>query len=74
MSAATWRSEARSLIDTPVASPHVLGVQGRYFVIALPLAAIFMASLINLELPRGVPALIAITGSTIAGVTSGTRC
>src|SRR5258706_7067189 len=58
------------LTYTPVASPHVLGVQGRYFVIALPMAAIFMASLINLELPRGVPALIAITGSMIAGVTS----
>jgi len=58
------------LTYTPVASPHVLGVQGRYFVIALPMAAIFMASLINLELPRGVPALVAITGSIIAGVTS----
>jgi len=58
------------LTYTPVASPHVLGVQGRYFVIALPMAAIFMASLINLELPRGVRALIAITGSMIAGVTS----
>ena len=58
------------LTYTPVTSPHVLGVQGRYFVIALPMAAIFMASLINLELPRGVPALIAITGSIIAGVTS----
>lgn len=58
------------LTYTPVASPHVLGVQGRYFVIALPMAAIFMASLTNLELPRGVPALVAITGSMIAGVTS----
>jgi hypothetical protein len=58
------------LTYTPVASPHVLGVQGRYFVIALPIAAIFMASLINLELLRGVPALVAITGSMIAGVTS----
>src|SRR5215207_8326405 len=58
------------LTYTSVASPHVLGVQGRYFVIALPVAAIFMASLINLELPRGVPALVAITGSMIAGVTS----
>ena len=58
------------LTYTPVASPHVLGVQGRYFVIALPMAAIFMASLINLELPRGVAALVAITGSMIAGVTS----
>jgi len=34
------------------------------------MAAIFMASLINLELPRGVPGLVAITGSLIAGVTS----
>ena len=58
------------LTYTPVASPHVLGVQGRYFVIALPMAAIFMASLINLELPCGVPALVAITGSMIVGVTS----
>jgi hypothetical protein len=57
------------LTYTPVASPHVLGVQGRYFVIALPMAAIFIAALINLELPRGVPALIGITSSLIAGVT-----
>jgi hypothetical protein len=58
------------LTYTPVDSPHVLGVQGRYFVIALPMAAIFMASLINLELPRGAPALIGITGSMIAGITT----
>jgi hypothetical protein len=58
------------LTYTPVDSPHVLGVQGRYFVIALPTAAIFMASLINLELPRGTPALIGITGSMIAGITT----
>jgi hypothetical protein len=58
------------LTYTPVDSPHVLGVQGRYFVIALPMAAIFMASLINLELPRGAPALVGITGSMIAGITT----
>jgi Predicted membrane protein (DUF2142) len=58
------------LTYTPVESPHVLGVQGRYFVIALPVAAIFLASLINLELPRGIPALIGITGSLIAGITT----
>jgi hypothetical protein len=33
-------------------------------------AAIFLASLINLELPRGIPALIAMTGSLIAGITT----
>jgi hypothetical protein len=58
------------LTYTPIASPHVLGVQGRYFVIALPMAAIFMASLLSFELPRGVPALVAIAGSMIAGVMS----
>ena len=47
------------LTYTPVNSPHVLGVRGRYFDIALPMAAILMASLINLELPRGMPPLIA---------------
>jgi uncharacterized membrane protein len=58
------------LTYTPVESPHVLGVQGRYFIIALPVTAIFMASLINLELPRGTPVLIGITGSMIAGITT----
>jgi uncharacterized membrane protein len=58
------------LTYTPVASPYVLGVQGRYFVIVLPVAAIFIAALVNRELPRGMPALIAITGSMIAGITS----
>jgi uncharacterized membrane protein len=58
------------LTYTPLDSPHVLGVQGRYFVIALPAAAIFLAALINLELPRGTPALIGITGSMIAGITT----
>jgi predicted membrane protein DUF2142 len=58
------------LTYTPIDSPHVLGVQGRYFVIALPVTAIFLASLINLELPRGTPALIGITGSLIAGITT----
>jgi uncharacterized membrane protein len=58
------------LTYTPVDSPHVVGVQGRYFVIALPVAAIFLTSLIDLELPRGTPALIGIAGSMIAEITT----
>jgi len=58
------------LTYTPLDSPHVLGVQGRYFVSALPVDAIFLSSLINLELPSGTPALIGITGSLIAGITT----
>ena len=56
------------LIYTPLNVDNVRGVQGRYFVIALPVAAIFIAGLINLELPRGMPAAIAIAGSMISGV------
>jgi uncharacterized membrane protein len=55
------------LIYTPLNVDHVRGVQGRYFVIALPVAAIFMAGLINRELPRGMSAAFAIAGSLISG-------
>ena len=58
------------LTYTPVTIDHVRGVQGRYFVIALPMAAIFLASLINVGLSRGVLATVAITGSLLSGITS----
>ncbi len=55
---------------TPLDVDHVRGVQGRYFVIALPLTAIFIAAVINRGLPEGTPAAIAIAGSIIAGITT----
>jgi hypothetical protein len=58
------------LTYTPVAIDHVRGVQGRYFVIALPMTAIFLASLINVELPGGVLATVAIAGSLLSGIVS----
>jgi uncharacterized membrane protein len=58
------------LTYTPINIDHVRGVQGRYFVIALPIAAIFLASMINVDLPRGVLATTAITGSLLSGITS----
>src|SRR5262245_43297193 len=58
------------LIYTPIDTDHVRGVQGRYFVVALPVTAIFIAAVVNRELPRGMPAAIAITGSMIAGITT----
>ena len=58
------------LTYTPLNIDHVRGVQGRYFVIALPMAAIFLASMINVDLPRGVLATTAITGSLLSGITS----
>jgi len=55
-------------VYTPIDTDHVRGVQGRYFVIALPVGAVFIAALVNCELPRGLPAAIAIAGSIIATV------
>jgi uncharacterized membrane protein len=56
------------LTYTPLDVDHVRGVQGRYFVIALPVAAIFVAAVINREVPEGMPAAIATAGSMIAGI------
>jgi uncharacterized membrane protein len=56
------------LTYTPLDVDHVRGVQGRYFVIILPVAAIFMATVINRELPYATPAAIAFSGSLIAGI------
>jgi uncharacterized membrane protein len=58
------------LIYTPIDTDHVRGVQGRYFVVALPVTATFIAAVVNRELPRGMPAAIAIAGSMIAGITT----
>jgi uncharacterized membrane protein len=58
------------LTYTPLDIDHVRGVQGRYFVVALPMAAIFLASMTNVDLPRGVREMAAITGSLLSGITS----
>jgi uncharacterized membrane protein len=39
------------LVYTPIDTDHVRGVQGRYFVTALPVGAVFIAPLVNCELP-----------------------
>jgi uncharacterized membrane protein len=56
------------LTYTPLDSDHVRGVQGRYFVITLPVAAIFVAAVINRQLSEGMPTVIATAGSMIAGI------
>ena len=58
------------LAYTPLDIDHVRGVQGRYFVIALPVAAIFVAAIVNLELPDGMSAAIATAGAMISGITT----
>jgi uncharacterized membrane protein len=58
------------LTYTPIDVDHVRGVQGRYFVIALPMAAIFIAAVTNVGLPCGVLVTIALSGSLISGIAS----
>jgi uncharacterized membrane protein len=58
------------LTYTPLDVDHVRGVQGRYFVIALPIATIFLASITNIDLPPSALATTAITGSLLSGITS----
>ena len=55
---------------TPIDIDHVRGVQGRYFVIALPLAALFLAAITNINLPRKAVALTAILGSSLSGIST----
>jgi uncharacterized membrane protein len=55
------------LTYTPIDIDHVRGVQGRYFVVILPVAAIFIAAVINYEVPYGMSAVVATAGSMISG-------
>jgi uncharacterized membrane protein len=55
------------LTYTPLDVDHVRGVQGRYFVVILPVAAIFIASMINRDGPYGMSAVVATAGSMISG-------
>jgi uncharacterized membrane protein len=52
---------------TPVDIDHVRGVQGRYFVIALPMAALFVAAIANVNAPRSLLAALGIGGSLLSG-------
>ncbi len=56
------------LTYTPLDIDHVRGVQGRYFVIVLPMAAILLASTVNADLHRGTLATAAIAGSLLSGI------
>ena len=56
------------LTYTPIDIDHVRGVQGRYFVVALPMAAIFLASMTNVDFPRGVRATVVSVSVTFSKV------
>jgi uncharacterized membrane protein len=55
------------LTYTPIDIDHVRGVQGRYFAIILPVAAIFVAAVTNLEVPRGLTTWLATVASMVSG-------
>jgi Predicted membrane protein (DUF2142) len=53
---------------TPINIDHVRGVQGRYFVIILPVAALFVATTVNFALPHSVLAMAAVLGALLSGI------
>jgi hypothetical protein len=46
------------LTYTPIDVDHVRGVQGRYFVIVLPVAAVFVATMVDRDLPKAMSTAI----------------
>ncbi len=52
---------------TPITAGHVEGVQGRYFVMALPVAALALAALVNRGPALVVTALLASAGAILSG-------
>lgn len=52
---------------TPIGADHVEGVQGRYFVMALPVAALGLAALVNRGPALFVTALLASAGAILSG-------
>ena len=53
---------------TPIGSNHVEGVQGRYFVMALPVAAVGLGALVNRAPALVVTALLAGVGAVLSGI------
>jgi uncharacterized membrane protein len=51
---------------SPIGNGFIQGVQGRYFVVLLPVAAAVVAALIDWMPPRAVMAGIAIAGSIVS--------
>src|SRR5262249_30498242 len=58
------------LVWTPIDADHVWGIQGRYFLPVLPLAAIAVAALVD----RGPPQWATITMASAAALLSGWAC
>jgi uncharacterized membrane protein len=58
------------LVFTPLEADSVWGVQGRYFVPILPLAAIIVAALVNRAPAPWLSAALAVSAATLSGVAS----
>jgi hypothetical protein len=55
------------LVWTPIGSDHVQGVQGRYFIMAIPVAALVLAAAVNRGPTPVVTAVLAIAGAILSG-------
>jgi uncharacterized membrane protein len=58
------------LVWTPIRSAEIWGVQGRYFIPALPLCALALASVVNRNLPVAAGAVVSVLGAILSGLAS----
>ena len=55
------------LTETPIGADRIYGLQGRYFIVVLPVIAVTVSALVNRSLDRG-RSLVAITSSLVSVV------
>lgn len=53
---------------TPISADRIHGVQGRYFIVVLPLVAVVVSAFLRRGVPRLWPASVAMLGAVIGGV------
>ena len=53
------------MTETPTGAPRIYGLQGRYFLVVLPVAAVTISALLNRSLGRG-RGLVAVTSSLVS--------
>jgi hypothetical protein len=58
------------VVWTPANAAEVWGVQGRYFIPALPALALALSALVNRTPPKGLRAALAIAAGALSGLTS----
>jgi uncharacterized membrane protein len=58
------------MIWTPTSEDRILGIQGRYFLVILPPLAVFIAAILDRQLPEKIVATCAVVGAFVGGAST----